>query len=66
MGDLNPSRLPSEGQAGYITASHLFIFMHEQHEAVNTISSAYRMSQITLKTLTSKLNCSAQPNTYIA
>lgn len=53
MGDLNPSKLAAEGQAGDLTASHVALCMDNLPEAVSRVSSAYRMSQITAKALTS-------------
>lgn len=37
MGDLNPSRLPSEGQAGYITASHLALCMNNMRQSIQSV-----------------------------
>lgn len=53
MGDLNPSRRAAKGQAAYLTASHVALCMDNLTETASRVSSAYRMSQFTLKALTS-------------
>lgn len=51
MGDLNPSRLAAEDQAGCLPASHVAPCIDNSTEAVSRVSSAYRMSQVTLRAL---------------